>query len=545
MKNLAIISTFLIILSAVQSSCTHEDLEETVKQPYSIIYADDGETVLKVYSTSGKQAANLAPYFCASLEKELAVLFAQKDDNGNLLYRKKDGSLYNIYKDDLRIYTTINPTMQNYAEKALQRHLKEDLQPQFDKNNASSEFFPFVKGTKMSTVDNSLNRAKKYSDRYEKLIRLGYSDKEIENNFSTPVQMKVFSWNGEIDTILSPNDSIRYYKSILRAGLLSIDPRTGYVKAWVGGVDFKHFPYDNVKQSKKQVGSTIYPFIYASALGMRVITPCSEFQEEDYCIETFGPNNEPTGKPFCPRGKEAKNVKSGLAESSIRTTTAVLRRMGGYKPSAQTGGPFIVKSLLNKCDIHLIPEDVSPAMCSGVMDLSLYELVGGQSVFVNNGVYVRPTSILRIEDGNGNVIYNANLSSQEVLDSSSAHTTLNMMKGVVEFGTGASLRSTRKWGGLHHPMAGKTGTTQNSTDGWFMGLTPDLVTGVWVGSEDRDVHFRTMLWGQGARMALPVYGYYMQSIYADPKIKISIKDFVPPNSYDSKSLECSGKLNKF
>lgn len=480
----------------------------------------------------------LAPYFRESLRAEIGELFNQKDKNGKLIYKKNDGTPYNIYRDGLKIYTSINVSMQKYAEKALQRHLKEDLQPQFDKNNARVKRFPFADHYEVTDkrIEGIMNRARKNSERYRILKELGWSEKKIEESFESPLSMKLFSWNGEIDTILSPNDSIRYYKSLLRAGLLSMDPHTGFVKAWVGGVNFKHFSYDHVKQSKRQVGSTIKPFVYSTALTMEVVKPCTKFDSgTSFCVDVYGANGTLSNR-WCPRGDTPKNatVAMGLAVSSNPITVGVMSKMGGY------AGPKNISKLLKSLEINLRAEDEVPSMCLGVMDLSLYQMVGAQSMFVNNGIYVRPTTILRIEDRNGNVIYNADPYSKEVLNSGVAYTTLNMMKGVVQFGTAGSLRSTRKWGGIRHPMAGKTGTTQNNADGWFMGLTPDLVTGVWVGAEDRDVRFRSMAWGQGARMALPIYGYYMQQVYRDGKLKISKEDFVPPIGYDASLYGCAG-----
>jgi len=252
--------------------------------------------------------------------------------------------------------------------------------------------------------------------------------------------MKLFSWNGEIDTVLNPNDSIRYYKSILRAGLLSMDPNTGFVKAWVGGVDFKHFSYDHVKQSKRQVGSTIKPFVYSTALTMEVVKPCTRFDSGNpMCVE-YGPG---MSRRWCPRGNIPGNatVAMGLAVSSNAITAVVMEKMGG------NAGPKNISKLLKSLEINLRPEDEVPSMCLGVMDLSLYQIVGAQSMFVNHGIYIRPTTILRIEDRNGNVIYSADPHSKEVLNSGIAYTTLTMMKGVVQFGTAGSLRSTRKWGG--------------------------------------------------------------------------------------------------
>lgn len=478
----------------------------------------------------------LAPYFRESLRSELTALFKQKDENGNYLYKNEDGQPYNIYKDGLKIYTTINVSLQKYAEDALVRHLREDLQPQFDKNNARVKRFPFADHYEVTDerIERIMQRARQNSDRYTKLKEQGISKKEIEASFERPVPMSVFSWNGPIDTILSPNDSIRYYKSLLRAGLISIEPSTGFVKAWVGGADFNSFAFDHVKQSKRQVGSTIKPFVYATAMAMGVVKPCTKFETgTSYCVDVYGANGN-LNERWCPRGDVPKNatVANGLAISSNPITVAVMSKMGGYS------GPKTISKLLRDVQIDLRPEDEVPSMCLGIMDLSLFEIVGAQAMFVNQGIYVEPSTVLRIEDRNGNVIYSAEPYSKEVLNSGVAYTTLEMMKGVVQFGTGGSLRSTRKWGGITAPTAGKTGTTQNNADGWFMGLTPDLVTGVWVGAEDRDVRFRSMDWGQGARMALPIYGYYMQKVYKDNTLSISQEDFEIPIGYDPTLFRC-------
>jgi len=479
----------------------------------------------------------LAPYYRESLRAELTTLFAEKDESGDLIYKKENGDPYNIYKDGLKIYTSINIDLQTYAEEAVERHLSEDLQPQFDKNNRNLKLYPFSPHQYVNeeSVAGNMSRARKNCDRYKTMADHGVSVQEIEASFDIPVGMKVFSWKGDIDTILTPNDSIRYYKTILRAGLLSIEPSTGFIKAWVGGADFKHFAYDHVRQGTRQVGSTIKPFVYSTALLMGVVKTDTKFEVgTSYCVDTYGDNGELNNR-WCPRGEvKTKNgasptVSWGLANSNNPVTVAVMSKMGGYS------GPKTISKLLKDLQIDLRPEDEVPSMCLGVMDLSLHDMVPAQAMFVNQGIYVEPSSVLRIEDRNGNVIYSADPYSKEVLNSGVAYTTLKMMKGVVDYGTGGSLRSGwRKWGGITAPMAGKTGTTQDNSDGWFMGLTPDLVTGVWVGAEDRYVRFRSMEWGQGARMALPIYGYYMQKAYANKKLKLSTEDFVEPMGYDAK-----------
>ncbi len=475
-----------------------------------------------------------APYFREVLRSEVTDLLTTKNEDGSLKYAKKDGTAYNIYQDGLRIYTTLDVNMQEHAEVAVRKHLREDLQPAFDANNKGLKHWPFTNRISDEQEANIMKNARRISARYRGMKAAGNSDAEIREAFNEPVPMTVFSWKGDLDTIMSPNDSIRYYKSFLHAGLVSIDPHTGFVKAWVGGADFDHFAYDHVKTAKRQVGSTIKPFVYGTAIAMGVVKPCTEFAKMSYCVNTEDGHGNITGR-WCPGGEPESPVSRGLALSSNPTTVAVMSQMGGY------AGPKNISRLLKDMEIELRPEDEVPSMCLGVMDMSLLKMVGAQSMFVNQGIYIRPTTILRIEDRAGNVIYDAEMHSKEVLNEDVAYCVLNMMKGVVQFGTGASLRSGRAWGGISAPTAGKTGTTQSNSDGWFMGLTPDLVTGVWVGAEDRSVRFKTMTWGQGARMALPIYGYYMQSVYKDPKIKISTGDFDRPPTYTEEQFSCGNE----
>ena len=480
----------------------------------------------------------LAPYFRESLRSDLSKLFKSKDENGDLVYKKKDGSAYNVYKDGLKIYTTINVDLQQHAEYALKRHLKEDLQPQFDKNNRNLKRYPFTNRISAEVAETLMNSGRKNSDRYRSMKSQNISESKIIASFEEELPMKVFSWNGLVDTILTPNDSIRYYKGILRAGMMSIEPATGFVKAWVGGIDFNHFAFDHVKQGKRQVGSTIKPFVYGTALAMGVVKPCTKFENgTSFCVDVYGASGQIATR-WCPSGKVPANatVEKGLATSNNPITVGVMSKMGGYS------GPKTISKILKGVGITLRSEDEVPSMCLGIMDLSVYQMVAAQAMFVNHGIYNQPTTILRIEDRNGNVIYNADLVSNEAMNEHIAYRTLQMMKGVIQYGTGTSLRGTwRKWGGITQPMAGKTGTTQNNSDGWFMGLTPDLVTGVWVGAEDRAVRFKSMAWGQGARMALPIYGYYMQKVYKDKKIKISTEDFDVPIGYDPTRFECESE----
>jgi penicillin-binding protein 1A len=489
----------------------------------------------------------LAPHFREILRKELTKKFKETNDNGSYVYQKADGTPYNIYKDGLRIYTTIDSRMQVYAEEAVQEHMETTLQYEFDKNNARNKRPPFGNEVKDERIAQILNQATKNSDRYKKMAANGATEAEIEASFNSPIKMKIFSYSGDFDTIISPLDSIKYYKGILQAGVMSMDPKTGFIKAWVGGPDFNHFAFDHVKQSRRQVGSTIKPFVYAAALSLGTITPCKTYIDMNYCIDV--PVSPTRDKSWCP-ATGTKNTgapiptKCGLAGSLNNITVAIMKDMGA------SAGPATMDKVLRNVGIALRTEDVVPSMCLGPMDISLYNMVGAQSTFANKGVYIRPIYIMRVEDRNGNVIIDLEYDIREAMSEELAFTMINMMKGAVNgaanvhqgnkvYATSSSLRSSRPWGGIKYPTAGKTGTTNGASDGWFMGLTPELVTGVWVGADDRDIHFRSYPWGQGARMALPIYGYYMQRVYKDASIDISKKDFEGPPNYDGTIFNCS------
>ena len=494
----------------------------------------------------------IAPYFKEVLRSELTKKFAEKDEEGNYKYAKKNGAPYNIYKDGLRIFTTIDSRMQSYAERAVVRHFSETLQPEFDKNNYKKNVKnpPFANDTKNAeaTIASIMKRGMKQSERYYQMKHnQGKSDAEIEKIFNKPVEMKVFSYNGYIDTLLSPLDSIKYYKGFLQAGLMSMDPKTGFVKAWLGGPNFNHFSLDHVKKTKRQVGSTMKPFVYAAAIGIGKIKPCKTYADISYCIDV--PVSPTRDKSWCP-ATGTKNTgdmiptKCALAGSLNNITVAIMRDMGA------TQGPLLMEQLLKQVGINLAPQDVVPSMSLGPMNNSLFDMVGAQSTFANKGVYTKPIYVMRIEDKNGNVIIDLEYEMHEAMPEELAYTMINMMKGAVNgaanvhqggrvYATSSSLRSSRPWGGIKYPTAGKTGTTNGAADGWFMGLTPDLVTGVWVGADDMQVHFRSYPWGQGARMALPIYGYYMQEVYKDKSIDISTGDFEAPPFYNQSIFNCS------
>lgn len=512
---------------ALRSKITREEYNKLIQTPIVVRYR----------SLDHKEG--MAPYFRKELRTEVQSILLSKKADGTFKYLREDGNPYDIDADGLKIYTTLNPTMQRYAEQAVERHINEELQPQFDLNNKGLKNYPFSNSIKQEVVEQIMTSARHNSDRYKKLVALGLSEAEINKEFNVPVEMTVFSLKGERDTVMSPNDSIRYYKAFLHAGMVSIDPRTGFVKAWVGGINFKHFGYDHVRQGKRQVGSTIKPFVYAAALSMKVVNPCTGFSADEYCLDLVDHNTNKVVGQYCPAGPAAPTVRDGLAQSSNKVTVAVMGRMGNFNPVQKTGGPYQIEKLLKKMEINLHPNDVVPSICLGSMDLSLLQMVAAQCVFPNNGIYIRPTFIERITDRNGKVIYSATEHREQALNATVAYEMLKMMKGVVNFGTAGSLRGGRSWGGISAPTAGKTGTTQNNSDGWFVGITPELVTGVWVGAEDRAVRFKSMTWGQGGRMALPIYGYYMQKVYKDPGIALSTRDFDPPADYDPSVYDCT------
>ncbi len=513
---------------ALRNKLSYEEYQQLSKKPLNIDY----QIV--------DHKAGVAPYFREELRKEITGLLSEKNPDGSLKYKRPDGLPWDIYSDGLKIYTTINYDMQTYAEEAVQRHLRETLQPAFNRNNRGLRNWPFSNSLKDEEVDKILTTSMHATSRYQMYVSQGLSEGEIRKAFNEETEMRIFSWKGEIDTILSPMDSIRYYKSFLQAGLVSIEPETGFVKAWVGGMDFNHFAYDHVRQGRRQVGSTMKPFVYAAGITLGVITPGTVIPNSQYCVDLYDPQGNPDGQ-WCPRNSDGSgnggtiSIQKGLALSKNNVAVYVMKQMGAL------AGPKTVAKLMRDMDIELADRDVVPSMCLGSMDLSLFELVGAQATFVNRGIYTRPTTILRIEDRSGNVIYSAKNYQKEAINETVAYTVLKMMKRVVEGGTAGSLRYAAGYGGITYPTAGKTGTTQNNSDGWFVGLTPDLATGVWVGAEDRSVRFKSTAEGQGGRTALPIYGYFMNKVYKDPKIGISTTDFVKPENYDDSVFSLTGE----
>ena len=429
---------------------------------------------------------------------------------------KPDGTPYNIYKDGLKIYTTIDSRMQRYAEEAVREHLSLDLQPAFENHWKGYSYAPFDFEPEVAeaNVENIMLLAVKRSERYRRLHNDGVSMDSILLSFKKPVEMTVFSWNGPIDTIMTPVDSIRYYKHFLQSGLISMESHTGYVRAMVGGIDYRYFKFDHAVKGKRQVGSTFKPFLYTLAMQEGEYSPCYKVSNIQYSVELYD------GTYWAPRNSsndrvgEEVTLKWALANSNNWISAYLMSRFS----------PQSVRQMARKMGVTSdIP--AVPSIALGTPDLSLYEMVGAMNTFANKGVYVVPTFVTHIEDKNGNLLERFVPEKSEAMSETTAYKMLKLMEGVVESGTGIRLR----WKyGINNPIAGKTGTTQNQSDGWFMGITPDLTTGVWVGCEDRSAHFRTISLGQGANMALPIWALYMQKVYADPSLGISRGEFDKP-----------------
>ncbi len=439
---------------------------------------------------------------------------------------KADGTPYDLYKDGLKIYTTINSRMQQHAEQAVREHLGLDLQPAFHKHWKGYPNAPFVFPPQdmRTEVDKIIQQAIRRSDRYRLLKTSGATADEINQSFRTPVRMRVFSWNGPRDTVMTPIDSIRYYKHYLMSSLLSIESHTGFVRAYVGGNDYTFFKYDHATQARRQVGSTFKPFLYTLAMQEGEYSPCYKVPNIKYSVQLWdGTFWEPRNSSDERIGEEV-TLKWALANSNNWISAYLIKRFS----------PESVIQMARKMGVTA-PIDPVPAIALGTPDISLYEMVGAMNTYANKGVYVKPVFVTRIEDKNGNVIDRYVPEKNEAMDETTAFKMIQLMKGVVESGTGIRLRFKYQ---LNNPIAGKTGTTQNQSDGWFMGITPDLTTGVWVGAEDRSVHFRTISLGQGANMALPIWALYMQKVYNDPALNVSQGDFEKPLADVSIEFDC-------
>ena len=426
---------------------------------------------------------------------------------------RADGQPYNIYRDGLRIYTTIDSRMQHYAEEAVKEFMGNELQPMFYKHWKGQKNAPFSNVT-ADEIDHILETSMKRTERYRNLKNAGVPMDTIKTIFDRPVPMTVFSWKGPIDTVMSPMDSIRYYKWFLQTSLISIESHTGHVKAYVGGLDYRFFKYDHVTQARRQVGSTFKPFLYSLAMQEGEYTPCTRIPNIQYNIKLEDGNVWSPSNSGGHVGEEI-TLKYALAQSNNWISAYLMNQFG----------PNAVIAQARRMGVES-PIDPVPAICLGVCDLKLIEMVGAMSTFANQGVYIKPMFITRIEDKNGNVIQRFSPEESEAMSELTAYKMVELMKGVVQSGTGIRLRSTY---GLSNPIAGKTGTTQKQSDGYFMGITPDLTTGVWVGAEDRSVHFRSTQLGQGSHTALPIWALYMKKVYADKSLNISKGDFTKPN----------------
>ena len=460
----------------------------------------------------------LAPYFREYLREYFLKTWCANHIN------PETNKPYNIYRDGLKIHTTIDSRMQKYAEEAVTEHMT-DLQKLFTKECKTKKNAPFAWNVNKEQIENIMMSSMKRSDRYRSLKNAGLSKEQILAEFKKPVPMTVYSLRGDIDTNLTPWDSIRYYKSFLHTGFISIEPTTGYVKAWVGGVNHKHFKFDHVKVGRRQVGSTFKPFVYALAI-QEGYSPCYQVANVRTCIETPG---QPA---WCPDNSDGNKgtgkmvtLRYALAGSINYVTAWVMKQFG----------PDAVINLVRRLGITA-PIDAVPSIALGTPDISVFEMVAANATFANKGTYIQPTFITRIEDKNGKVLEEFFPTTDEVFSEEKAYAMIQLMRGVVDIGTGTRLRFRYN---LRNEIAGKTGTTQNNADGWFMGLTPDLVAGCWVGGEERSVHFNSTNEGQGASMALPIWGKFFQKVYADPSLKVSKNGFVKPANMGDVQLDCT------
>ena len=448
----------------------------------------------------------IAPYFRAVLKNDIRKIFEERS------ITKPDGTPYDLDRDGLRIITTINYDMQLYAEEAQKEYMR-TLQMSFIKSWKGRN--PF-KGKEMQ-IEQGIKR----SDRYKALQLEGKSDDEIKTDFNTPTKLSIFTWKGNIDTVMKPIDSVKYYKMLLRNAMMAMDPQTGFVKAWVGGINYEHFKYDQVKMGTRQVGSTAKPFTYSVAVE-NGYSPCFTVLNEPVTIEV------PGSPPWTPRSSGTVpgylTLQKGLALSQNYIAAYLMKQVG----------PTAVATLAKKMGIS---SDVPayPSIALGSFDASVYDMVGAYSVFANKGIYTKPTYILRIEDKNGVVLHSEKAIPVPAMNEEVAYVMTRMLRGVVTNGTGWRLTKY----GVKTPIGGKTGTTQNNSDGWFMGISPQLVAGVWTGCEDRAFHFTSTAQGDGATTALPIFAGFMKRVYANPKLKISKADFEPPKNGVSITFDCN------
>ena len=480
---------------------------------------------LKIDYTPDSHREGLATYFRAYLQQ-----FMRSWTKNN---PKADGTNYDIFRDGLRIYTTIDSRLQEIGETSVSAHMS-NLQEEFFLQNTpeANPTAPFL-DLREGEIDTLLQNTARRSERWRKMRLAGKDEETIWASFKKPVEMEVFSWKGDLDTLMTPLDSIRYYKHFLRASMMSMDPKTGHVKAWVGGFNYKHFQYDQVYQGRRQIGSTFKPFLYATAIDQLRLSPCDILPDALFCIEPLKHGNVDA---WCPKNSgnkygQMRTLKNALA-NSVNTVSARLMDKVGPRPVINLARKMGITSYLPRV----------PSIALGTPDISLLEMVGAYSTFANKGIYVKPIMITRIEDKNGTVLFEVVPETTDVLSEESAYVTIDLLKGVTEAGSGIRLRHegadqenyayqnvvTGYPYKFENPIAGKKGTTQSQSDGWFMGMVPNLVTGVWVGGEDRAVHFEDIAFGQGATMALPIWAMYMRGAYEIPELGISLEDFEAP-----------------
>ncbi|MFQ3340429.1 MAG: penicillin-binding protein 1A [Flavobacteriaceae bacterium] len=485
------------------------------------------ELPLVITYTPQSHKEGLATYFRAYLKEFMDGWIRENP--------KPDESKHNLYGDGLRIFTTIDSRMQRVGEEAVSLHMK-NLQREFflQNNKTRNPTAPFL-DLRSGEIDTLMLRTAYRSERWRKMRLADIPEEEIKKSFYVKVPMRVFSWKGERDTIMTPMDSILYYKYFLKAAMMSMEPESGHVKAWVGGFNFKHFQYDQVKQGRRQIGSTFKPFLYATAIDQLKLSPCDSLPDALYCIDPMKHGNIDA---WCPKNSGDKygrmrTLKNALA-NSVNTVSARLMDLVGPRP---------VINLARKMGITSYLPEV-PSIALGTPEISLFEMVGAYSTFANRGIYVKPVMITRIEDKNGRALYEVVPETRDVLSEEVAYVTVNLMQGVTKSGSGARLRHAglEKTNYIYekvvtgypyvfeNPIAGKTGTTQNQSDGWFMGMVPNLATGVWVGGDDRAIHFEEIGFGQGATMALPIWGSYMKALYENPDLGVSLQDFKVPEN---------------
>ncbi|SER75738.1 transglycosylase domain-containing protein [Pedobacter rhizosphaerae] len=469
-------------------------------------FEEQKEKPLNLHFNAATVNDGIAPYFRSVLKNDIKAIFQDQS------ITKPDGTPYDLDRDGLKIYTTLNYDMQVYAEEAQKEYMKQ-LQQQFI--NSWKGRNPFK--DKALQIEQGIKR----SDRYKSLKSEGKTEEEIKEDFNTKTEMTIFTWKGNIDTVMKPIDSVRYYKMLLRNAMMSMDPTNGHVKAWVGGINYEHFKYDQVKMGTRQVGSTAKPFTYAVAIE-NGYSPCYTVPNVPVTIEGYGdpwtPRN--SGKPL----PGAITLQKALAYSQNFVTAYLMKQVG----------PVAVSTLATKMGIPNVP--AFPSICLGTFDSSVYNMVGAYGAFANKGIYTKPIYLLRIEDKNGVVLFSQKEIPKPIMSEEVAYVMTRMLKGVVTNGTGSRLNYKYK---VNAPIGGKTGTTQNNSDGWFMAITPQLVTGIWTGCEDRAFHFLTTGQGEGANTALPIFAGFIKRVYGNPSLKISHADFEAPKSGVSIVYDCN------